>query len=916
MAGNARTRPAVRFVEGFVRPIAVVEKRLTGARMPGSSPNGSRSSARARRPAGGRLGLVGPAVVAAIALCLTTAPARAAELADAQKLYRSGKYAECLAACAAGIEENRWSEGWWLLKVRAELTVGAHADALKTYQAAQERHRFSLPLRWLGFEVLRANGRADEAKAALEALVAAGERSPGRLSEAAGRVAVGRAVLAGGGDARQVLETYYDKAKKDEPTSAEPYLAAGDLALAKHDYALAAEAFRDAVKRSPDDPDAHLGLARSFDNDAEAASAALGKALGLNPRHVDSLLFRADNLIDREDYAAAEADLAAVLAVNPKHALAWAYRAVLAHLAGDREAEANHRAAALSTWATDPAVDHLIGAKLSAKYRFAEGAEHQRRALAADPEYRPANVQLCQDLLRLGQEDEGWRRAAEAFKADPYDVVAYNLVTLRDTLSTYRTLTDGHFVVRMDPREADVYGGRVLRLLARAREQLCRRYGVELAGPVTVEIFPRKADFAIRTFGLPGGDGFLGVCFGPVVTVNSPASRAAHPANWEAILWHEFCHTVTLAKTRNKMPRWLSEGISVYEERRENPAWGQSMTPAYRQLILAGKATPVSGLSGAFLRPPTPMHLQFAYYESSMVVQYVAERFGTDALQRVLADLGEGVPINAALTKRTEPIDKLDASFGAWLKGQAEAFGKGVDWEQPDLPLDADSAAMAAWNKDHPNNFWGLLGEGRALLAERKFMPAKAQLEKAAALYPTYAEAGGPYLLLAAAYRELGDGSSERAMLERHAALDADGIEPRLRLAEQAAAAGDWPAVRRSAEQVLAVNPLIPAPHRYLAAAAEAAGERALAIEAHRTLLQLDPLDTAEHHYRLAALLKDEPGQLPAARSEVVRALEEAPRYREAHRLLLEIAAKTGPATAPTTAAAPTPGPATPPAAR
>ena len=57
-----------------------------------------------------------------------------------------------------------------------------------------------------------------------------------------------------------------------------------------------------------------------------------------------------------------------------------------------------------------------------------------------------------------------------------------------------------------------------------------------------------------------GGGDYLGVCFGPLVTVNSPASRVAHPVNWESIVWHEFCHTVTLTKTKNKMPRWLSEG--------------------------------------------------------------------------------------------------------------------------------------------------------------------------------------------------------------------------------------------------------------------------------------------------------------------------------------------------------------------
>ena len=59
-----------------------------------------------------------------------------------------------------------------------------------------------------------------------------------------------------------------------------------------------------------------------------------------------------------------------------------------------------------------------------------------------------------------------------------------------------------------------------------------------------------------------------------MITANSPASQGEHPANWEAVLWHEFCHVVTLSKTHNKMPRWLSEGISVYEEAQEDASWG------------------------------------------------------------------------------------------------------------------------------------------------------------------------------------------------------------------------------------------------------------------------------------------------------------------------------------------------------
>ncbi len=58
-------------------------------------------------------------------------------------------------------------------------------------------------------------------------------------------------------------------------------------------------------------------------------------------------------------------------------------------------------------------------------------------------------------------------------------------------------------------------------------------------------------------------------------------------------MWHEFCHVITLNLTHNKMPRWLSEGISVYEESQQDPRWGQQMNPQYRQMILSGQLTPV-----------------------------------------------------------------------------------------------------------------------------------------------------------------------------------------------------------------------------------------------------------------------------------------------------------------------------------
>ena len=90
-------------------------------------------------------------------------------------------------------------------------------------------------------------------------------------------------------------------------------------------------------------------------------------------------------------------------------------------------------------------------------------------------------------------------------------------------------------------------------------------------------MFPKHDDFAVRNLGLPGMIGALGACFGRVVTLDSPHARPPGEYNWQPTLWHELAHVVTLQLSNNRVPRWLTEGISVWEERRGRPEWGREM---------------------------------------------------------------------------------------------------------------------------------------------------------------------------------------------------------------------------------------------------------------------------------------------------------------------------------------------------
>ena len=837
--------------------------------------------------------LVVLAFVATGSLSSLAAPrALAADLVECVQLFRTGEYESCVTETTKAIAENDFSENLRLLKIKAEMELGRYSDSKVTLEESLKRFPYSIQLRWIGRMVYRFNGQDEQAKKLDAEITELLTQARWRYTDAVNQVIVGRFFLNQGMDPKKVLLGEFQEVKKRQPSFAEGFLASGELALEKDDYALAAESFQQAVKLDTGDADAHYWLARAFmPSDAEVAQKSLETALKRNPRHIPSLLLIADSHIDAERYDEAESVLLEVAKVNPHQPRALAYRAVLAHLRNQPEKEKTYRAAALRHWASNPEVDYLVGKKLSQKYRFAEGEKYQRRALELDSNYFPAKMQLAQDLLRLGREEEGWRLANEATEADGYNVVAHNLITLQEELAKFRTLEEDGFILRMDAREADIYGERVLDLLKRAKATLTKKYDVTLTQPVIVEMFPRQQDFAIRTFGLPGGAGFLGVCFGTVITANSPASQGESPACWEATLWHEFCHVVTLTKTSNKMPRWLSEGISVYEEGLAVPAWGQSINPKYREMMLGDELTPLSKLSGAFLNAETPLHLQFAYFESALAVEFLVEKHGIETLKRVLVDLGVGMPINDSLARYAGSLEVLDKEFAEFARKRAEAMAPDADWSQPELPRQANAELVSAWLKEHPNNYVALARLARQHMGQRQWEAAIEPLQKMRQLYPGHVGADSPHAMLAQVYRELGKNTEEQAVLEKLAELTADDIPTLDRLTELMIKAEKWEAARKYALQWLAVNPLQPAPHRVAATAAEHLGDDNLAISSYRALLLLNPFDRAEVHLQLATALERK-GELPRAKREALLALEETPRYRAAHQRLLAIVRK------------------------
>ncbi len=830
------------------------------------------------------------------------------DVESARAALRVGQYDECIEYAKAQVDKKVWNDKWPILLVEAYLTTGKYEQALVVYEESLSRFGDSLRLRLLGADVYRMNNQPLKSKEQLDVIDRRLNRDTWLYSVSSEFVNIGDYFLLRNEDPKLVLKNCYDLAVKADPKSPDPHLATARMALDKSDSKVAAQSLAKALKLDDKNPETHYLSAKAWQStEPDRATDHLQKSLALNPKYVPSLLLVVEQKMNEEQYAKALQLLDEVEKVNPRLPKLWALRAAIAHLEGRYDAEGEARKKALSPWSLNPEVDHTIGRHLSMHYRFTESVEYQKRALTMDSSYVAAQSQLAQDLLRLGQTDPGWDMVDRVRKNDPYDVTIFNLRQLQKELDRFATLEAPGFVIRMDARESRIYGRDVVQLLSEARDVLTSKYKVPLEEPIYVEIFPKQKDFAIRTFGMPGGQGFLGVCFGRLITANSPAALQVD-SNWKSVLWHEYCHVITLQKTKNKMPRWLSEGISVYEEKLRDKTWGQAWDPTYREMTLGEDFVPLSKLSSAFLNPKTPMHLQYAYFESSLAVEFFVEKFGLPALLRMLDDLSLGLPAADALKRSPGSLEALDNEFAAFAKERAEGMAPKADWSKPPVPVKTKEAiglgmgsgglggeinpaaneSANDWFSQNPGAFVSLERSLQEAVGNSKWADALAIAEKMQTQWPDDARTTGVYAKLAMIHQRLEQIDQEREALVSLVERSSDAFDALSRLCEIDETRKDWESLAKWSERLHAIQPIRFDVQQRRAMSHELIGEHATAADAWLACLELDPLDYAWMHYKAAENLKYT-GRDSDAKRQVLMALEESPRFSDALRLLLQL---------------------------
>ncbi len=786
-------------------------------------------------------------------------PPSAAARQRVDSLLLVGRYEEAARAAAGAGLEARAGEAW--------LAIGRWDDAAAAFgRATRGGGRDSLRGRLGQAELAALRGARAEARRGWRALIAAYNRSRSlradellAVATAAERLSAAEPVLA-----RDALRGY-DEAIAADPADLEPRLRAAALLQARYNFAEARTAFEDVLRRSPAHPRALLGIAESRRAlmDADPVPPA-ESALVRNPNLVEARVFLARMKLEADDWAGAALESARALSVNPRSREALAVRAALAVVRGDTARLAaieRDLGSADTTYA-----EHWVAAAeaLARMRRYADAAALAERAVARDPASWRGWAVLGANLLRRARIAAGRTALETAFRGDPFDPWTKNTLDLLDTLQRYPETSSRRFRFVIDAKESAALTPYFAATAEEAYERLAARYGFTPPTPIRVEVFPTHADFSVRTVGL-AGIGALGVCFGPVIAMDSPSARDRGAFNWGSTLWHEIAHVFHLERSRYRVPRWLTEGLAVHEERRARPGWGDAASPQFLAAFAAGSLPPLSRLNDGFVRPPNPQAIGFAYLLASYAAEWLEATWGAPVFVRMLDGYGRGLDSRTISDSILgAPLDTIDARFDAWMHARFAPRIAALD----DLArvLVAGHAAARA---------------GRADEAQRHF-------ERARQLFPEYAGPDSPYRGLARLSAQRGDRAGAAASLAALLQHDATAYDAAIELAGHLDAIGRAEEAAAAREQALSISPLDPALHEQLAVYYTRAGRHALAVRERRAIVALAPIDRARAWFRLAQAL-EAAGQGEDARRAVLRSLETAPGDAEAQELLLRL---------------------------
>lgn len=211
----------------------------------------------------------------------------------------------------------------------------------------------------------------------------------------------------------------------------------------------------------------------------------------------------------------------------------------------------------------------------------------------------------------------------------------------------------------------DNFGQALFDRANQALDTLASDVGIALEDPIKIFIYADHGDLldAISTSSQEWTGGVAFSEYGVVVIGIAPSQL-----NWGLdATTHEMSHLVIHQATDNPygdLPRWLDEGIAVYNENQEQ--LDDDFRGIFEDAVRDNELMTLRTLSSPF--PADPIQANLAYGQSGAMVKFIIDTYGTDAMARLLEIFGEGAIYDQALQEALGvDTDGLDNAFRASL---------------------------------------------------------------------------------------------------------------------------------------------------------------------------------------------------------------------------------------------------------
>ena len=319
---------------------------------------------------------------------------------------------------------------------------------------------------------------------------------------------------------------------------------------------------------------------------------------------------------------------------------------------------------------------HEVGRFLAINRQYGDAARVLSEAVERQPNWSAPLIELGLLEMQSGRDDLALDALQRVAQLDPFNERATFSLRLLEELAAFESIETDHFVIRHLPGEDEVVAHMMPEALESMHSEVASRFNYTPPQRTIIEVMPDHEFFSVRITGMPWIH-TVAACTGPVIAMEVPREGAASKHlglfDWLDTLRHEYTHTITLARTRNRIPHWLTEAAAVSMEKAPRDYQTAIMLAT---ALRENRLFDLDEINWAFVRPKTPTDRPMAYAQGAWMVEYMNETHGEQALVDLLDHYFDGRPEADAIPS-VLGVDRsiFFEQFLVWARDQVLEWG-------------------------------------------------------------------------------------------------------------------------------------------------------------------------------------------------------------------------------------------------